>query len=258
MKEIFISYSVMDAAAAQTLLEALESNGLSCWIAPRDIPGGSNYTKQIPVAIRKCEIFLLVLSPNAQKSPWVLKELDAAVNAGKVILPFMLADFRLGDEFNFLLTGAQRFAAYEDKAAATQSLILRIRELLQLEPAPIPQPAELPQEGPLCIACGSSELTPLPKKMIRQGRAELLTLLLIPAMALVGAVLGQVLAWMIGAFFTDIFLWMLLGLVLGGIYGGWLSRTICRRRQIRSHVKATCYRCKTCSKVFRHNAPFTF
>ena len=107
MKEIFISYSSNDLPQAETVRNVLEKNGLSCWMAPRDIPGGSNYTKEIPIAIRNCKIFVLILSKSAQNSHWVLKELDSAVNCGKVILPFMLEDCALNDEFNFLLTGAQ-------------------------------------------------------------------------------------------------------------------------------------------------------
>ena len=130
MKEIFISYSTVDAESAETVRNVLEKNGLSCWMAPRDIPGGSNYTKEIPIAIRNCKVFVLVLSKNAQNSHWVLKELDSAVNCGKVILPFMLEDCILNDEFNFLLTGAQRYSAYQKKAEAMEKLIGRIQAIL--------------------------------------------------------------------------------------------------------------------------------
>ena len=130
MKEVFISYSSVDLVSAETVRNVLEKNGLSCWMAPRDIPGGSNYTKEIPGAIRNCKAFVLILSENAQSSHWVLKELDSAVNCGKVILPFMVEDCTLNDEFNFLLTGAQRYAAYQKKAEALEILIGRIRNIL--------------------------------------------------------------------------------------------------------------------------------
>ena len=111
MHTVFISYSTKDTAQAETVRNVLESNAIPCWMAPRDIPGGSNYTKEIPIAIRGCQVFVLILSENSQNSHWVLKELDAAVNAGKVILPFMLEDCQLNGECNFLLTGAQRYSA---------------------------------------------------------------------------------------------------------------------------------------------------
>ena len=121
MHDIFISYSTKDQFQAETVRDILEKNGIICWMAPRDIPGGSNYTKEIPIAIRNCKVFVLILSKNAQGSHWVLKELDSAVNCGKVILPFMLEDCALNDEFNFLLTGAQRYSAYQKKAEALET-----------------------------------------------------------------------------------------------------------------------------------------
>jgi len=41
----------------------------------------------------------------------------------------MLEDCELNDEFNFLLTGAQRYSAYQKKAEAMETLIARIRAL---------------------------------------------------------------------------------------------------------------------------------
>lgn len=161
MKEVFISYSTKDTTQAETVRNIIESNGVSCWMAPRDIPGGSNYTKEIPVAIRNCKVFVLILSNNSQNSHWVLKELDAAVNNGKIILPFMLENFDLNDEFNFLLSGTQRYAAYQKKVEAIEELIGRIKAIIgtnsQPEPqeaqqeesaAPAPQPAPQPTPQP--------------------------------------------------------------------------------------------------------------
>ena len=41
MKEIFISYSSADIEQATTVRTVLEKNSLSCWMAPRDIPGAA-------------------------------------------------------------------------------------------------------------------------------------------------------------------------------------------------------------------------
>jgi hypothetical protein len=193
MKEVFISYSTVDTVQAETVRNVLEKNGLSCWMAPRDIPGGSNYSKEIPVAIRNCKIFVLVLSKNAQSSHWVLKELDSAVNAGKVILPFMVEDCALNDEFNFLLTGAQRYAAYQKKAEAMEILIGRLRSIVgTVESAPAEEPVPQPVQKKaavyfteaVCTACGSSDLTPLPKRVKYRNIKEMAALLYAPAMGI--------------------------------------------------------------------------
>lgn len=114
----------------------LEQNGTTCWMAPESIPGGSNYTKEIPIAIRECQAFVLMLTGNAQNSHWGLKELDRAVNGGKIILPFQLEDVPLSDEFNFLLTGAQRYDAYQKKTEALKLLVSRIKAIVEANPQP--------------------------------------------------------------------------------------------------------------------------
>ena len=266
MKEVFISYSTIDAPSAETLRNVLEKNGLSCWMAPRDIPGGSNYTKEIPGAIRNCKVFLLVLSKNAQTSQWVLKELDSAVNCGKVILPFMLEDCALNDEFNFLLTGAQRYSAYQKKAEAIETLIARIRGVLEADGTsqpseqPAPPTPEAPSSQPVifteaaCPACGSSDLKPLSKRVKRQNAKEIATVLLIPLFAVICGFLGLLVVVL-----TPIMNWpgvifpVILGCaVAGGFWGNHISKTILRRSRLRNRQRTECYRCKTCNKLFNH------
>ena len=277
MKEIFISYSSNDLQQAETVRNVLEKNGLSCWMAPRDIPGGSNYTKEIPIAIRNCKVFVLVLSESAQSSHWVLKELDSAVNCGKVILPFMLEDCSLNDEFNFLLTGAQRYAAYQKKAEAMETLIGRIRGILDAsssgvepkevpEETPIVQPMPAPKSTPkqtvadyfcdaMCPACGSEDLKERKGKVKYATVTEFLTLLWIPVLAVVAGLAGTVLASFLLPF--DV-MWTFSGLitigcvVAGGVWGSVISRKAVKRSRLRHGISSTSYRCNRCQKVFDH------
>ena len=122
MSDVFISYKTEDEAQARWVRDTLETNGISCWMAPGSIPGGSSYAAEIPAAIRGCRAFVLVLSQQTQASRWVPRELDQAINCGKVVLPFMLEDCALRDDFNFYLTNVQRYNAYENKAAAMEKL----------------------------------------------------------------------------------------------------------------------------------------
>lgn len=199
MRQVFISYSTKDQLQAEAVRNVIEQNGISCWMAPRDIPGGSNYTKEIPNAIRDCQAFVLMLSQNAQASPWVLKELDRAVNEGKTILPFQLEDITLNDEFNFLLTGAQRYDAYQKKSEALQLLIARIKAIISTdsgtdapvteEPAPKKEPTPVisftekkpNKQAPVfnesygtavCPACGSLDVQRLKGKIKPRDPAE--------------------------------------------------------------------------------------
>lgn len=132
-KDVFISYKSEDYAQASWVRDVLETNGISCWIAPDCIPGGSNYALEIPKAIDGCKVFVVVLSEQAQTSKWVPRELDRAINANKVIIPFMLENCELKDDFSFYLSNVQRYAAYEDKANTAKRMILEIRGVLHAD-----------------------------------------------------------------------------------------------------------------------------
>ncbi len=281
MKEVFISYSSVDIAQATTVRTVLEKNGLSCWMAPRDIPGGSNYTKEIPIAIRNCKVFVIILSENAQSSHWVLKELDSAVNCGKVILPFMLEDCTLNDEFNFLLTGAQRYAAYQKKAEAMETLIGRIRGILDAPSAAANDDAqEIPQEAPeekakpvakksaaaatldfygdaKCPACNGDDLKVLKGRIKCDGVKEHLTKLWVVGLAFLCMCLSFIIAGFVLPYHmieqTPIFL--IVGTVVGAIWGEYVSVKAIKRSRLRSGFSSTCYKCNRCSKVFDFKEP---
>ena len=133
MQEVFISYSSKEASKAYAIKEVLEKNNISCWMAPESIPDGSDYTYEIPVAIRNCKVFLVLISNISQTSIWVKNEVDTAVNSNKVVIPYMLEECELTDEFNFLLTGRQRVDAYHKKAEKLRRLVKRIQIELAAE-----------------------------------------------------------------------------------------------------------------------------
>lgn len=99
-------------------------------MAPACIPGGSNYAVEIPRAIKQAKVFVLILSAKAQSSQWVSKEIDMAVTQRKIILPFMLENCALKDDFDFYLTNVQRYTAYENKALAAEKMIKEIKAVL--------------------------------------------------------------------------------------------------------------------------------
>jgi hypothetical protein len=214
-----------------------------------------------------------MLSQNAQKSHWVLKELDSAVNCGKVILPFMLEECDLSDEFNFLLTGAQRYSAYQKKAEAMEKLIGRIQAILATdtgdgapaEPRPAPeQPTvqkaasektiDLGWSKPTCPACGGTDLKELPGHVRRHSLSEWMTVLLIPLGVLVGSFAAMLVlsilsvAVSVGTVVTALAVFA--GMIGGGIFGNRISLEMVRRQRIRKHIHVVDYRCNSCRKVF--------
>ncbi len=160
MKDVFISYKAEEFDEASWVKSTLETNGISCWMAPACIPGGSSYAVEIPQAIRGAKVFVLILSSKAQTSRWVSKEVDLAINEGKVVLPFMLENCALKDDFNFYLTNVQRYAAYENKLAAAEKMLTEIKAVLGMTDIgqnDIPSYVPAPQSGSFAPAPVASE-----------------------------------------------------------------------------------------------------
>ena len=127
---VFISYSSREIETANQLKHILETNGVSCWMAPQSIPAGSDYGMEIPKAIEKCKAFLLLLSDASQKSNWVPKEVGLAIGKGKIVVPFQIDNATIGDAFNFYLTNSQRISAYNRMTEAYQELLARLKDIL--------------------------------------------------------------------------------------------------------------------------------
>jgi hypothetical protein len=89
---VFISYSSKDVVVAKQILEYLEKNGVSCWMAPRNIIPGKHYASSILDAIKTSKAFFLLFSPYSNISEQCLKEVDRAVNAKLPIIPFRIKD----------------------------------------------------------------------------------------------------------------------------------------------------------------------
>lgn len=130
IKQVFISYKSEEYDDANWVKSVLEKNGISCWMAPMSIRGGSNYASEIPQAIKNCSVFVLILSKNAQKSKWVPRELDQAINENKIVMPFDIDDCALQDDFNFYLTNVQRYNAYQNKSKAIEKMLSEIKAIL--------------------------------------------------------------------------------------------------------------------------------
>ena len=78
MAEVFISHSSNDAAVAQALCGILEQNGISCWMAPRNIMPGEDWATAIAKAITTTRVFLIIYSVNSAASTEVPKEIMLA------------------------------------------------------------------------------------------------------------------------------------------------------------------------------------
>jgi hypothetical protein len=103
----FISHSSKDAALARQLCEALETNGIPCWIAPRDIPTGRSWADSVVEGLEGCAAFVLLATANSVASEEVLTEIESARRLTRQIFTVMVDGPRLSGEITYYLTRLQ-------------------------------------------------------------------------------------------------------------------------------------------------------
>lgn len=101
--DVFISYSSKDKTVADAVCARLESAGIRCWIAPRDVLAGTSYGEAIIEAIHTARIMVLVFSSNANSSGHIPKEVERAVSNGLTILPFRIENVPPGKSLDYFI-----------------------------------------------------------------------------------------------------------------------------------------------------------
>lgn len=101
--DVFISYSSKDKTIADAVCARLESDGIRCWIAPRDIVAGTSYGEAIIDAIHGARVMVLVFSSSANTSGHIAKEVERAVSNGVAILPFRIEDVAPGKSLDYFI-----------------------------------------------------------------------------------------------------------------------------------------------------------
>jgi len=90
--DVFVSYASGDKPVADAVCATLESHGIRCWIAPRDVLPGIHYGEAIIDAIHECRIMVLVFSSKANLSGHIPKEIERAVSQGVTVMPLRIED----------------------------------------------------------------------------------------------------------------------------------------------------------------------
>jgi len=87
---IFISYAANDAETANAACRFLETRGVTCWIAPRDVKPGAQYADAIVRAINEATAVVVVMSASAMASSHVRREVERAASKHKQIIAFRI------------------------------------------------------------------------------------------------------------------------------------------------------------------------
>jgi adenylate cyclase len=129
--DVFLSHAAADRAAALAVLDGLERAGIRCWIAPRDVPAGSEYGQQIVDAVKGCRVFVVVFSSNANSSPHVRREVERAVSCDRSIVPFRVENIMPTGAMEYCLGGTHWFDALTTPLDPhVANLVTTVRRLL--------------------------------------------------------------------------------------------------------------------------------
>lgn len=79
-------------AIANEVCQRLETSGFACWIAPRDVMPGADWSEAIVQAIADTQILLLIFSSASNASEPVKNEVVTAADLRKQIVPFRIED----------------------------------------------------------------------------------------------------------------------------------------------------------------------
>ena len=107
--EVFISHSDRDRLFVSEVVEVLRRHGIPAWYSRTNLIGAQQWHDEIGAALRRCDWFAIVLSPNSMKSIWVKKELVFALKQSRLVeriipLLYQPCDF---DEFSWTLSSYQ-------------------------------------------------------------------------------------------------------------------------------------------------------
>lgn len=103
--EVFVSWTGEDRDVKNVLIERLRKEKIECWDS--DEYCTSDYSQECIEAIKKCEVFIVILSDASMKKGYVLNEVIKArnlENEGKLnILIYKITDAPLTEQFEFQL-----------------------------------------------------------------------------------------------------------------------------------------------------------
>jgi hypothetical protein len=119
----FVSHASADRPTANRIVAYLEARGVSCWVAPRDLPGGAPFAAEIVQALKHCSKCIVIASAAANASADVENELSVAADFKKPFIPIRIDDAPLEGHFAYYLKKAQWVDFKRDGDAALDSIV---------------------------------------------------------------------------------------------------------------------------------------
>ena len=134
--DVFISYASQDKAVADAACKTLESAGVACWIAPRNVTPGEFYAESIVHAIDSAKVLVLVLSQNGAASQHVLREVERASSRRHPVVSFRIDTAPLPAGLEYFVNSSQWLdASAIGVTRALPRLVDAVKTVLRQPPA---------------------------------------------------------------------------------------------------------------------------
>ena len=124
-KEVFLSHSSKDLRFLGRLAKVLSAHGVASFLSKKHIRGAQEWHDEIGEALKRCDWFLIVLSPASTRSRWVKHELIYALQASrypKRIIPVLYKTCD-PDELSWTLSAFQRIDFRKDFHGGCRELL---------------------------------------------------------------------------------------------------------------------------------------
>lgn len=97
---VFISYSHKDKERVSLFASLMANNGFDIWMDVKNISLGESIVSAVAEALNNADIYMLFISHNSNKSPWVVEELNIALTHSiekkkPRIIPVLLDDCQI-------------------------------------------------------------------------------------------------------------------------------------------------------------------
>jgi hypothetical protein len=110
--DVFISYSSKNKVLADQVCDKLESSNIRCWMAPRDITAGTDWTSSIVDSIKSCRVLILIFTDDVNASSQIPREICLAINHNVVVLPLRVTSTNPAGNLEYLLSTIHWFDAF--------------------------------------------------------------------------------------------------------------------------------------------------
>src|SRR5690242_18660406 len=153
---LFISYAHADSAFVDRLEADLHKQGFDPWVDRQRLKGGQRWRRTLQDAVKRAQVLLIVLSPDAVASENVQIEYDYMLELGKVVIPLYYRQCEVPMELraiqwiDFRHSYEQGLAALVHVLHQQQDKLTPISSSVQTEPSDLVQ--QPTQQEPTAMA----------------------------------------------------------------------------------------------------------